>query len=87
MASSGRGEAFVAAVTVSSRMSANTVRKPSPTSACAMARPMPLPAPVTRAASRDGSNGLSRMPMFFGHSVRFSVKVKEYQKGDRPAFR
>ena len=56
-ASSGRGDAAIAAVTVSSRKSANTVRTPSPTSACAIARPMPLPAPVTSAASRAGSNG------------------------------
>jgi hypothetical protein len=30
---------------VSGLTSANTVRKPSPVSACAIARPMPFPAP------------------------------------------
>src|SRR4029079_13925341 len=57
-ASSGRVEDLAAAVTVSRFTSANTVRTPSPTSACAIARPLPLPAPVTRAASRARSNGI-----------------------------
>src|SRR6185295_5912140 len=62
-ASSGRGDALIAAVTVSGFTSANTVRTPSPTSACAIARPIPLPAPVTSAASRAGSKGVSKMLM------------------------
>ena len=48
----------MAAVTVSRFTSANTVRTPSPTSACAIARPIPLPAPVTSAASRVESKGV-----------------------------
>src|SRR6185312_8179685 len=55
-ASSGFGEDLIAAERRSSLTSANTVRTPSPTSACAMARPMPLPAPVTSAVSWAGSN-------------------------------
>ena len=63
----------MAAVTVSRFTSANTVRTPSPTRACAIARPIPLPAPVTSAASRAGSNGvLNRLifasPIKTGHT-------------------
>ena len=51
--SSGRAEALTAAVTVSSRMSANTVRTPSPTRACAIARPIRFPPPHGRLARRN----------------------------------
>ena len=53
----------MASVTVSGLTSANTVRTPSPTKACAMARPMPLPAPVTNATSRAGSKGVFKRLM------------------------
>ena len=75
-----------AAATKSSRTSANTVRMPSPTSAWAIARPMPLPAPVTRAASRAGSNKGFRRLVSVGLSKSSSGACLKRSRRHGPSF-
>ena len=73
-ATSGPPSSSATAAALAPSMSATTTQAPSAASRCAIARPMPEPAPVTSATRVASGLGFGRRASFASSSAQYSIR-------------